>query len=134
VLSESPLVIDAQVDIERARRLARAMARAIGFTSADAEAVVLSVSELATNLLRYAQEGSILLDTIEETDRRGIRIESRDAGPGIANVECALLDGYSTGIGLGSGIPGVRRLMDEFQLETGPSGTWIVARKWIPAR
>jgi serine/threonine-protein kinase RsbT len=134
VSSGTPLAIAEQVDIEHARRLARTMAQAVGFNPADVEAVVLSVSELATNLLRYAQNGLILLNTIEESDRRGIRIESRDTGPGIENVEQALRDGFTTGISLGSGIPSVRRLMDDFQLQSRPSGTWIVAQKWIPAR
>jgi serine/threonine-protein kinase RsbT len=110
------------------------MAQSVGFNLADAEEVVLSVSELATNLLRYAQEGSIILDAIEESHRRGIRIESHDTGPGIENVERALQDGYSTRDSLGSGIASVRRLMDDFQIESEASGTLIVAQKWIPTR
>jgi serine/threonine-protein kinase RsbT len=108
------------------------MAQTVGFNRADAEAIVLSVSELATNLLRYAQEGSMLLATVEESDRRGIRIESRDHGPGIENLEHALQDDFSTRSSIGSGIPSVGRLMDDFSIESGPSGTLIVAQKWIP--
>ena len=118
-------------DVERIRREARSLATAIGFARAEAEAVALAVSELATNLVRYAPGGEIRAMTCRGEAGRGIVIESRDSGPGIADVELALQDGYSTGGGLGSGLPAVQRLMDEFALSTGPTGTHIEARKWL---
>jgi len=129
---ESALAIESQVDVEHARRWARTMARSVGFGPTDTESVVLSVSELATNLLRYAQAGLILLTLLCELERCGICVESRDTGPGIENLDHALADGFSTRGGLGSGIASVRRLMDDFVIESGPSGTVIVANKWVP--
>jgi serine/threonine-protein kinase RsbT len=83
------------------------------------------------NLLRYARGGTLLVAPIDGAAGRGIQIESRDQGPGIPDVCLAMEDGYSTGGGLGSGLPAVRRLMDSFDIATGPDGTAIVARKWL---
>ncbi len=96
----------------------------------EAETVVLATAELAANLVRYASAGEILLDTIEDQRGRGVRIESLDAGPGIASVQSAMQEGFSTGGGLGSGLPSVRRLMSSFAIETSPAGTRVVACKW----
>jgi serine/threonine-protein kinase RsbT len=91
--TSSRITIDEPVDVERVRRRGRSLARSLGFGPVESEAVALSISELATNLLRYAQSGAILLDAIDEADRRGVRIESRDSGPGISDVERALRGG-----------------------------------------
>jgi serine/threonine-protein kinase RsbT len=122
--------IVAEVDVERIRREARALATRVGFERHDAEAILLAVSELATNLVRYAPGGELIISTVSEANRVGILIQSFDPGPGIIDVELALRDGYSTSGGLGSGLPGVRRLMDDFTIVTSPSGTSIEARKW----
>lgn len=127
-------MIRSTLDVDQARREARGLAAALGFDRGDAEAVALTASELAMNLHRYATDGSIALRAIVKDGRRGLEIESVDAGPGIANSELALQDGYSTGGGLGSGLPSARRLMDDFALTTEPSGTRIVARKWLKTR
>lgn len=123
-----------RIDVDRARREARAVAAAAGFHRADAERVALAVSELAANLLRYAADGAIRIALVRGERGTGVAIESRDAGPGIADLEWALRDGSSTGGGLGSGLPGVRRLMDEFSITTGPHGTTIEARAWPSGR
>ncbi len=123
--------VRSQVDVERARRAARAVAAAAGFRGIEREEIVLAVSELAANLARYARNGEITMHPIEHPPRRGIAVESRDTGPGIADMAHALRDGASTGSGLGGGLPGVRRLMDEMEIESAPGGTTIVARKWI---
>jgi serine/threonine-protein kinase RsbT len=117
-------------DVERARRHGHALATAQGFSRVDAECVALAVSELATNLLRYARGGVIRLSA--DRDHRGsvVELECTDCGPGIANVEQAMQDGFSTSGGLGHGLPAARRLMDEFHIASGPAGTRIVARKW----
>lgn len=86
------------------------------------------------NLYRYAIEGEIALRRVEDGPRRGVQIESRDAGPGIADTTLAFQDGYTTGGGLGSGLPSARRFMDDFELISAPSGTRIVARKWLTTR
>lgn len=127
----SRVSIDGPIDVERVRRQGRVLARSVGFGTVDSEAVVLSISELATNLLRYAQSGSILLDAVEESGRRGVRVESRDTGPGIADIESVLRGGNSTARSLGSGIASVRRLMDDFFIDSAPTGTMIVTHKWI---
>jgi serine/threonine-protein kinase RsbT len=123
--------IASQTDVERIRREARGLAVSVGFGRDDAEAIVLAVSELATNLVRYAPGGEVLVAPCAQDTSAGIAICSRDGGPGITDVELALRDGYSTGGGLGSGLPAVRRLMDDFTLTTSPEGTRIEARKWL---
>ena len=126
--------IRSRLDADQARREARRLALRLGFDRGDAEAVALAASELAMNLHRYAVEGEIVLRAIEDGTRRGLEIESQDAGPGIADPELALQDGYTTGGGLGSGLPSARRLMDDFELRSQPSGTRIVVRKWRATR
>ena len=110
------------------------MATSAGFPPADAESVALAASELAMNLHRYAFGGELVLRAVDDGVRRGVEIESQDTGPGIADPDLALQDGYTTGGGLGSGLPSARRLMDEFALTTEKSGTRIVARKWLTTR
>jgi serine/threonine-protein kinase RsbT len=128
------LAIRTRLDVDQARREARQLATGLGFDRGDAESVALAVSELAMNLHRYADGGEIVLRTVQDGIRRGLEIESRDTGPGIAEPDLALQDGYTTGGGLGSGLPSARRLMDDFELTTGASGTTIVARKWMNGR
>jgi serine/threonine-protein kinase RsbT len=123
--------VASQADVERARRDARALAVHVGFPRVEAEGVALAVAELATNLVRYACNGEIRLAAMTGERGAGIAIESRDAGPGIADVALALQDGFSTGGGLGGGLGGVRRLMDDFMLTTGPEGTRIETHKWL---
>lgn len=132
--TSSRFTIDEPVDVEQVRRQGRTLARSLGFGPVESEAVALSISELATNLLRYAQSGSILLEAIEEADRTGVRVESRDSGPGISDIERALRGGFGTAYSLGSGLAGVRRLMDDFTIESDPTGTVIVTQKWIARR
>ena len=128
------LVVHTRLDADQARREARQLAAGLGFGPADAESVALAASELAMNLHRYAAGGEIVLRAVSDGARRGVEIESQDSGPGIADPDLAFQDGYTTGGGLGSGLPSARRLMDELALTTGPAGTSIVARKWLPTR
>jgi serine/threonine-protein kinase RsbT len=95
---------------------------------------VVAVSELATNLVRYAQNGRIAVAPTNQDGRTGVLIECVDDGPGIDNIEEALRDGFSTGGGLGHGLPGTRRLMDEFEISSGPGGTRVKVYKWLSAR
>jgi serine/threonine-protein kinase RsbT len=119
-----------RADVERARRAARSFAAAIGFAGMEIEEIVLAVSELATNLARYAEDGELTLRAIDGTAKSGLEVASCDTGPGIADLPFALRDGASTEGGLGGGLPGAKRLMDTFDIATGPGGTTIVARKW----
>jgi serine/threonine-protein kinase RsbT len=124
------IVVTTRDDADEARREARAAAIQLGFGQSVAEMIALVATELASNLVRYAHVGEIRLSTVHGPRGVGLQVESRDRGPGIDDLERAMLDGYSTGGGLGSGLPGVRRLMDEFEIDSGPDGTTIVARKW----
>ena len=129
------VAVHSQIGVESARREARRLASAVGFDADDTERVALAVAELATNLMRYAQSGEIVLNVVEDqTKNHGVQIESSDMGPGIADVERALEEGFSTGGGLGVGLASVRRLVDDFELTSGPEGTRIIARKWATRR
>ncbi|MBM2810087.1 MAG: putative anti-sigma regulatory factor, serine/threonine protein kinase [Chloroflexi bacterium] len=121
-------------DQERARREARRLATARGFAPDAVEAVGLAASELASNLVRHATEGEIVLTGVDSVHGSGVQVESRDDGPGIPDVDSAMQDGFSTSGGLGSGLPGVRRLMDEFEISSAPNGTRVTTRKWPGTR
>lgn len=125
--------ISGRVDVERVRRAARSLATSQRFDPDETEKLCLAVIELATNLAHYSRHGEIVLSVPEHGDG-SIQVESVDEGPGIPNLELAVTDGFSTGGGFGNGLGGVRRLMDEFSIESGPLGTKIVARKWPTAQ
>jgi serine/threonine-protein kinase RsbT len=112
----------------------RDYARLAGFGIEDAECVILAATELATNLARYAVGGNIHISLMEDGARTVLQLESSDTGPGILDIEQAMQDGFSTGGGLGGGLPGVRRLMDQFEVATSSGGTRVVARKWSSGR
>jgi RNA polymerase sigma factor (sigma-70 family) len=117
-------------DIVEARKQARQLAAQLNFSRTDATLTATAVSEIARNIVRFAGDGLIVMTLVEEP-RPGLRIVARDTGPGIPDVEQALADGYSTYNGLGLGLPGARRLMDEFSLisEVG-LGTTVTMTKW----
>lgn len=118
--------------ISQARLAARSLAERSGFGTNDIFAICTSVSELATNLfLHTANGGIIMFNAVDKYDTIGLEIRSEDKGPGISNLDLAMEDGYSTAGGLGSGLPGVQRLMDEFEITSIPGiGTRVTARKW----
>lgn len=124
-----PIAHDA--DIVTARQKGRDLAAVAGFSGSDLTVVATAISEVARNIIVYAESGEITLDVIENAGRRGILIVARDAGPGIADIEQAMRDGFSTGKSLGLGLPGARRLMDEFEIVSAPGkGTIVTMRKW----
>ena len=123
--------IAGKTDVARARRAARSAATRIGFSGDDIEVVCLVVAELGSNLARYASDGWIDIVPLGLPRGFGLQIESRDRGPGIPDLDAALRDGFSTGGGLGGGLPGVRRMMDDFQISSEPAGTILVCRKWL---
>ena len=127
----SCIAIRADVDIISARQRGRDLGVELGFPKTDLALIATAISELARNILTYAGQGEIEVAVEEAGGRRGLLIVARDQGPGIADVNLALQDGYSTSRSLGIGLPGVRRLMDEFEVtsELG-SGTVIRALKW----
>jgi serine/threonine-protein kinase RsbT len=121
--------IDSDRDIIAARHQARALAHEAGFALADLAIIATAISELGQNALRYARAGDLEIEIIHDHGRRGILIS--DQGPGIPDVELALKDGYSTSGSLGLGLPGVRRLMDEFAITSEMGrGTSVTVKKW----
>jgi len=107
------------------------MAAGSGFSSTDQTLIATAISEVARNIIEYARRGEIILSTLEERGRRAVKIIARDNGPGIADTELAMQDGYSTGNSLGLGLPGAKRLMDDFDLVSSPgAGTTITMKKW----
>ena len=123
--------IDSDSDIIVARQKGRALAGELGFSPTDVVRIATAISELARNVLSYAAKGEIRLEAVNGRNGCGIAITATDRGPGIADVDRAMQDAYSTSGGLGLGLPGVRRLMDEFTIEsTVGEGTTVSATKW----
>lgn len=119
-------------DIVTARLQGRQMAEAAGFSGSDLTVIATAISELARNIVEYAGTGEIILTVIQDGYKKGFRVEARDDGPGIANIDLAMQDGYSTGGGLGLGLPGTRRLMDDFVIRSRAGGaTTVITTKWI---
>lgn len=111
---------------------ARTQAHRLGFDPIDITRIEITVLELARNLIVHAGQGTIIVSRIEEDERCGLMIESYDTGPGIPDITLAMRDGYSTARTLGSGLPGVQRLMDEFGIDsTVGVGTHVRATKWV---
>jgi serine/threonine-protein kinase RsbT len=129
VEEETVRVVD-QADVEEARRALRRVGARAGLGRVAMEEAAIAVTELASNLVRHAGGGIIEIRRTGQAALRGVEVVSSDDGPGIADVESALSDGKSTAGGLGSGLPAVRRLTDQLSIETGPSGTRVVVRKW----
>lgn len=126
------LLIRNDADIVLARQRVRAVASALGFSSTDQTLIATAVSELTRNILSYAKEGEVIVRTVAGLGRSGIEIVAEDQGPGIADLEAAMRDGYSTGGGLGLGLPGTKRLVDELVVDTRVNeGTRITVRKWV---
>lgn len=123
--------IYAEADVAVARQFARAIAVHQGLSRARVEALATAVSELARNIIVHAGGGEILVGSLEQGTRRGVQVVARDDGPGISDIEQALRDGFSTGNGLGLGLPSVRRLVDDFELvSTVAAGTTVRLRQW----
>lgn len=122
------------LDVADVRRRARQLAESLNFRSAKVYRLSTAVSELANNLYFHTtQGGTITIRPLTEPDRTGIEVLCVDEGPGIPDIGLAMKDGYSTNRGLGAGLPGVRRLMDDFAIESVPGqGTRIRARMWRP--
>lgn len=128
---ETCVTVAADQDIVTARMRGRALTTQLGFPTATATLVATAISELARNILMYAGRGEIVISAIEQGERRGVAVVARDRGPGIPDVPKAMQDGYSTSGRLGLGLPGVRRLMDDFQISSqAGEGTMVVAKKW----
>jgi anti-sigma regulatory factor (Ser/Thr protein kinase) len=123
--------IRSDVDIVEARVVTRALATRVGFSSTDQVLIATAVSEIARNIVEYALTGEILVASMD-SGRKGVEIVAKDDGPGIADTTKALEEGFSTARGLGMGLPGARRLMDEFVITSKVGqGTVVRMRKWL---
>lgn len=131
VLGETRVAIGGDMDIVSARQQGRAMAATLGFSSSELTLIATAISELARNIVLYAKPGEISLAILERGGRRGLMIQARDRGPGIPDIARVLQGGYSTSRSLGLGLSGVRRLMDDFEVESRVGeGTTVTAHKW----
>jgi serine/threonine-protein kinase RsbT len=129
---EAIVTIEREADIVAARQLGRQFAALVGFPGTDQTLIATAISEVARNIVVYAGRGEIVLATLDEGGVRGVLVIARDRGPGIADVELAMRDGYSSGNSLGVGLPGARRLMDDFALESAVGrGTTVTMKKWV---
>ena len=122
-------------DILRARQRVRELASEANFTTLESTSIATAVSELARNILQHAGRGEILIRSIQEENKTGVVVVARDKGPGISSVSNALQDGFSTNGGLGLGLPGVRRMMDQFEIVSQQNrGTTVIVKKWAGSR
>ncbi len=130
--NEVRVAIRSDDDILLARQQGRQLGTRLGFGPSELALIATAISELARNLLLYAKNGNIVCWPIEKEPKKGIVIQAEDEGPGIPDVEAVLKDGVSSSGGLGLGLPGVRRMMDEFAIVSRMGyGTTVTAIKWI---
>jgi serine/threonine-protein kinase RsbT len=133
--NESSVKILSEWDIVAARQLGRNIAKELGFGTVDQTRITTAISELARNIYLYAGKGEIHFEPVNSLGKNGLKIIAVDYGPGIQDIRRVMEDGFSTSGGLGAGLPGVKRLMDEFDLiSTLGEGTTIEAVKWLRDR
>ena len=119
-------------DIVHARQTGREMAKEIGFGQVDQARIATAISELARNIYLYAKRGNIIIDTYDKLGNKGIVVIAEDNGPGIPDIRRAMEDGFTTSGGLGAGLPGVKRLMDQFDIHSEVNkGTRIITHKFL---
>ncbi|WP_223703070.1 anti-sigma regulatory factor [Sutcliffiella deserti] len=129
---QSCVKIKNEWDIVAARQMGRNVAKDLGFGIVDQARITTAISELARNIYLYAGTGQICIEELSEYGKTGLRVISTDDGPGITDVRQVMQDGFSTSGGLGAGLPGVKRLMDSFHLDSeSGQGTTITAVKWV---
>jgi anti-sigma regulatory factor (Ser/Thr protein kinase) len=131
VSNETHVPVMTDADMVPARARGREVATQLGFSRTDGTLIATAISEVARNILVHAGTGEIVIEPLYEEERRGIRIAAKDSGPGIRDVEAALRIGYASKNGLGLGLPGARRLMDELEIVSKPgNGTTVTMTKW----
>jgi len=125
--------IQSDRDIIVARHEGRRMAADLGFAGSELTLIATAISELARNIVKFAHRGEISISAVQNGTRSGISIIARDEGPGIPDLSAAMKDGFSTSKGLGLGLPGTRRIMDDFEIDSQPgAGTTVIVKKWLP--
>ena len=128
---ETCLRVERDADVVAARQKGRELAALAGITGSDLTVVATAISEIARNIIVYAKRGQIVLRIAQNGHRRGVVVIATDEGPGIADIDLAMRDGFSTGKSLGLGLPGARRLMDEFEIVSEPGqGVMVTMTKW----
>jgi serine/threonine-protein kinase RsbT len=131
IMTQTRIPIKQDTDIVIACQKGRTLAAQLGFSNNDQVVIVIAISEIARNIFDHARQGEIILSPAQENNRHGVVVIARDEGPGIPDIKRALQDGYSTGKGLGLGLSGAKRLMDEFEIVSNVGqGTMIVMKKW----
>jgi serine/threonine-protein kinase RsbT len=129
--AQSRIAIESDADVVTARQRARELAADLELSSTDQTLLATAISEVARNITTYAQRGEVLVSIVHDHERRGIQVIARDEGPGIEDLDRALQDGFTTGGGLGLGLPGARRLVDDFSIDSSPGrGTTVTLVKW----
>jgi len=128
----SRITINGSEDIVRVRAAVREAAVQMGFSNVDQVRLVTAASELARNIRLYASHGMVELRLVRAGGRSGLRIDFEDSGPGIADLDLAMTDGYTTSRGMGKGLPGSRRLVDDFDIKSEVGkGTLVTITKWL---
>lgn len=131
VLKTEQAAIHGEIDMVHVRQLVRTLAQQAGLSLVDQTKIVTAASELARNTLVYGGGGCVRMEAVEDGIRRGVRLTFEDKGPGIPDIEQALRDGYTTGGGLGHGLGGAKRLVNEFHIESRPGeGTKVRIARW----
>lgn len=131
-LKAKKLNISGDIDVAYAALGAKNYAKEIGFSKVDQYMISTAVSELARNIHTYAKNGTINLNIVEDNSKKGIEVVAEDWGPGIQDIDKAMKDNFSTGGTMGVGLPGTKRLMDDFQIDARRTqGTKVTIRKWI---
>ena len=131
VVRDEHVPVRGEEEVVRVRQLAREWAISLGFGLVDQTKIVTAASELARNTVIYGGGGTVRLQAMNDGARRGLRLTFEDQGPGIADLQLALKDGYSTGTGLGLGLSGAKRLMSEFEIDSTPGqGTRVAVTRW----
>jgi anti-sigma regulatory factor (Ser/Thr protein kinase) len=131
VAGEVRVPVRADADVVVARKRGRELAAGVGFSATELTIIATAISEIARNIVMFAGRGELVVSLVGEDGRQGVTVVARDAGPGIADLERALRDGYSGYGGMGLGLPGSRRLMDEFEITSEvDKGTTVTMTKW----
>ncbi|WP_116138976.1 anti-sigma regulatory factor [Trinickia diaoshuihuensis] len=130
--AEIRVPIEGEADVVIARQKGRELAAETGFSNTDRTLIALAISEIARNIVSYAHRGEVTISQISDGARKGISIVAQDEGPGIDDIELAMRDGYSTAKSLGVGLPGTKRIMDEFELTSVVGeGTTVRMKRWL---
>jgi serine/threonine-protein kinase RsbT len=131
MLDEARVPIQSLADIVAARQRGRELAARAGFSSVNLTLIASAISEVARNIVDFAEIGEVTITLLENGNRKGVKIVATDRGPGIADISTAMRDGYSSTNGLGIGLPGAKRVMDEFEVTSQPGkGTTVTMKKW----